>query len=152
MGRPSKYIPATVKKICKLLAQGNTREHSAIGAGISTTLLYEWENTYPEFLDAVQRAEAEAISSRVGILADSIKAAYDAKDYATAGRLSVEYLKRKDRKNWGDNVAIDVDAEVARTLSQLAAFGETAIPNEAEGGTALSPGEGTGPGGSAEAA
>ncbi len=60
-GRPTKYSPATVKLVCEGISKGMPFKYAAARAGISTDTLCTWRNTYPEFSDAIKRAEADAI-------------------------------------------------------------------------------------------
>lgn len=141
-GRPTKYTQTTVRKILKSLTSGNTRRAAAASAGVHYSTMADWQNEYPEFAEQVDRAVEVAISDRVDILSDSIKAAFDAKDYTTAGRLSLEFLERRDKANWSRNIAVDVDAEVAATLQQLAALGQAQVSGSDEDGATVSPTEG----------
>lgn len=58
-GRPPMYNAERVSKICELLSKGETKENAAKMAGISPAILYDWQNRYPEFLEAVKRARTE---------------------------------------------------------------------------------------------
>jgi hypothetical protein len=123
VGRPTKYTAATIKKITDALKAGNTRTAAVGAAGIDYTTFCDWLRDYPQFSQAVIRAEHEAEAGYVEVL----------KKAAANGdwRAAESWLKRRRREDWGDNVAIDVDAEVARTLSQLAALNEAPISGEA---------------------
>lgn len=59
VGRPPKYSPERVAQICELIARGETKETAAKAAGITPATFCEWQNTFPEFLEAVKRAEAD---------------------------------------------------------------------------------------------
>ena len=57
-GRKAKYSPERVAKICEEIAKGATFERAAKIGGISTSTFFEWQNTKPEFSDAVKKAQA----------------------------------------------------------------------------------------------
>lgn len=59
-GRPSKYTPERVLAILDTLEEGNTLKTSALVNGITRETLNEWRKAYPDFSDAVERAQAHA--------------------------------------------------------------------------------------------
>lgn len=68
MGRPTKLTPTRSEQILKAIKASATREVSARAAGVGVSTLYAWlergraeeSGDYRDFLDAVDRAEAEA--------------------------------------------------------------------------------------------
>ena len=56
-GRPTKYTPATVAKLTDALRGGNTRRASCAVADVLQDSLALWLRTYPEFAEAVEKAE-----------------------------------------------------------------------------------------------
>lgn len=58
-GRPSKYCPEIVKRICKNVKEGCSRDASAALSGINVDTLYQWQQRYPEFSDALQKADSQ---------------------------------------------------------------------------------------------
>lgn len=58
-GRPSKYTPEMVAKICGHIAEGKTYADACKLAGISEAKFYEWKAEKVEFLDAIKRAEQQ---------------------------------------------------------------------------------------------
>lgn len=73
MARPSKRSPEREQAILNSLRVGNTRRASAAYAEVSHTLFYQWLQDLP-FLDAVEKAEADAETRFLGQIA---KAAAD---------------------------------------------------------------------------
>lgn len=64
-GRKSKYTPRLVNKIVEFLKKGNNQHDSAIMAGISEDTYYTWMNEKPEFNEAVKKALAFNVSTRI---------------------------------------------------------------------------------------
>ena len=135
LGRPTKLTPQVRETITTHLRAGATRTDAVAAARIDYTTFLDWmaAGSHPDATNGVSQlfqdvtcAEAEVAAEMAAV----IKVAAIAGDW----RAAESWLKRRRRADWGDNVAIDVDAEVARTLSQLAALGETAIPAQAPGG------------------
>lgn len=58
-GRPSKYCAAIVERICKNVREGCSRDASAALSGINVDTLYQWQQRYPEFSDALQKADSQ---------------------------------------------------------------------------------------------
>ena len=75
-GRITKLNPKTQKKICDALRAGNTRTASAAYAGITLATFCAWmdkgrkakSGIHLDFLEAVQKAEADAEVRHVAII------------------------------------------------------------------------------------
>ena len=67
-GRPSKYTPEIVERICYSLSLGNTRTTSVTCAGVSMPTFHNWMHEFPEFLDAIKRAEEQAVEHYVNVI------------------------------------------------------------------------------------
>ena len=107
------YKPLTPvqEEIVSALKMGNTRQASFGYVGVAKSSFYRWIDDNGTFRDAVTRAEASAEVSHVGILAQ-----------AAAGgdwRASLEWLKRRKRDEWGDNIAVSADKEALAIIAQL---------------------------------
>lgn len=106
MGRPTKLTPEVQKRICDALKIGATRLDAALSAGVTYDSFNDWYNAgkqaksgrYVQFLQAVNQAEGEARLRYTSVIA---RAANDG-DW----RAALEYLKRRDRANWGDGVDV----------------------------------------------
>jgi hypothetical protein len=81
-GRRSLYTPALQKRICQLLAKGNTIVATCDHVGISDRLFHQWCEDRPHFLQATMRARGKARASLVKVIADAAK-----KDWRAAGWL-----------------------------------------------------------------
>ena len=95
MGRPTKYDPERVEIICQCLKDGCTRKASYESVGISQVTFLAWLRQYPDFLNNVFMAEAEAENLMVAAVCRS----------AIGGdwRAAESWLKRRRRDDWGDN-------------------------------------------------
>ena len=101
MGRP-KLDPTTTQRVVDLIRAGNYLEVAAMAAGIHRSTLYRWmrhgrdqkRGRYRKFLSQVEKAQAEAESRDVALIA---KAAPD--DWkATAWRLERKAPRRYGRE------------------------------------------------------
>lgn len=91
MGRPTRYTPEVVTKITNAIRAGNYREPAARMAGVSPTSLYAWQARYPEFAEAIQKAEAEAEGRMVAIVAAAAPKSWQAAAW---------WLERKQHERW----------------------------------------------------
>lgn len=101
-GRPTKFTPETVKKLLEAVRLGNYRETACKYAGISHQTLRNWIHLaqrpdappeYVEFLEALERAEAEAEVEDLGLI---LRAAREGTWQAAAWR-----RERKNPERWG---------------------------------------------------
>ena len=61
MGRHTEYRPEYCEELVKHMAQGYPFETFAVQVGVSRTTLYNWAETFPEFLDALKRGRDESL-------------------------------------------------------------------------------------------
>jgi hemerythrin superfamily protein len=100
IGRPSKLTESRMEKLIEALRSGNYRIDACRAAGIHYNTLLAWEKKgesqksgeYIDFLDALRRAEAEAVVSNVKIINKA----------ATGGdwRAAAWFLEHKYPNNW----------------------------------------------------
>lgn len=93
MGRPRIEIDdAICQKAESLAAQGLTMEQIASVLGIGTSTLYDKQNLYPEFLEAIKDGRSKGIATVSNALFNK----------ATAGdnTAMIFYLKNRDPDNW----------------------------------------------------
>lgn len=95
-GRPSKKDEETVKKLEEAFKNDFTVERACRFAGISTQTYYNWCEDDEEFFGKMERAQDFLFN-----LAHN-KVAIGVRDGGF--REAVEYLKRRDRKRYGDTV------------------------------------------------
>lgn len=59
-GRPTKYTPETVAKLCQAIELGATYQMACNYAGIDDTTFTKWKQTKPELVARVRAAEGKA--------------------------------------------------------------------------------------------
>ena len=104
MARPSKLTPQTTEVILAALGIGATYKDASEAAGVDYMTFNNWmklgaeakSGKFLEFFEAVRRTEAEAAMKYLGTLADAARKG----DWKAA----LEWLKRRRRADWGDNV------------------------------------------------
>ena len=94
-GRPTKYKPETVEKILEALRGGNTRRASCAVADVSQDSLALWLRIYPEFAEAVEKAEGKAEAKMVSIIRDASETTWQAAAW---------WLERKHKQEWSSRV------------------------------------------------
>ncbi len=73
-GRKPLYTPERVAKICEAIRNGETNAMASKIGGIHVATFCEWQNTKPEFAEAVKRAKADFEDWQLhGILEDAKK-------------------------------------------------------------------------------
>lgn len=127
-GRPTKLDEETKKRITNALRVGATRRDAVMSAGIYYQTFLNWlergkkaresgrKNIYLDFLESVEQAEAEARLRFTTVIA---KAAQDG-DW----RAAIEFLKRRDRENWGDNYDVTSGGEPLRIVVRWGDFAD----------------------------
>lgn len=98
LGRPTKYTPDRVEKILRIIRDGNYRNVAAQCAGISTETFYQWMDSYPDFSDAIIKAEADCEAEVVARFRNAGQMDW---------RASESYLKRKHPERWGDKSRVE---------------------------------------------
>ena len=106
MARPSKFTEETRQAIIDNLSIGATYKDASEAAGIHYNTFLHWlergeqakRGKFKEFLCAVEQAKADARLNYT----KTIAAAAEKGDW----RAALEYLKRRDRENWGDGTEV----------------------------------------------
>lgn len=88
MARPSKYNPATAKKITDAIKVGATYRLACDYAGITEETFSQWRKKYPEFSELVKEAEGSAAIKWLALID---KAAQDGTWQAAAWKLERRY-------------------------------------------------------------
>ena len=106
MARPTKLNEDTHKAIVDAVSIGATYKDAAGAAGVWYTTFNDWmtrgekakSGQYYEFYHAVEQAKAVAFLNYTKTIASA----------AAKGdwRAAMEYLKRRDRDNWGDGTEL----------------------------------------------
>ena len=94
-GRPTKYTEQTVAKLLEALRGGNTRRASCAVADVSQDSLALWLRTYPEFAEAVEKAEGKAEAKMVSVIRDASDTTWQAAAW---------WLERKHKADWSSRV------------------------------------------------
>lgn len=118
MGRPTKLTPDRHEAIVKSLLIGATRKDAAEAAGVDYTTFLKWmqrgekakSGAFFKFYNAASEAEAKARINYTTVIARA----------ANGGdwRAALEYLKRRDRPNWGDGVDITTNGESINAIEE----------------------------------
>lgn len=100
LGRRGLLTPQLQKRICALLAKGNTVVASCDHCGISESVYYDWCEQRPQFLQATQRARGKARIKLVKIIDDATKIDWKAaawklshiwpNEYSETARLNID--------------------------------------------------------------
>lgn len=115
-GRPTKLTPELQQAIVSALEIGATRTDAVASVGIDYHTFLNWleqgqkerSGIFFQFFQAVTRAEA---SARIRFTSTIARAAADG-DW----RAALEYLKRRDRANWGDAVNVATNGDIVIRL------------------------------------
>ena len=94
-GRPTKYSPQVVQRLTDALRGGNTRRASCAVADVSQDSLALWLRIYPEFAEAVEKAEGKAEAKMVSIIRDASETTWQAAAW---------WLERKHKQEWSSRV------------------------------------------------
>ena len=111
MARPSKYTPERIKRILDALRGGCSRRDAYEYGAIDSETFANWIHRYSDFSEQVIAAESAAAVMHT---ANIMKAAKEG-DW----KASLEWLKRRRRLEWGDNIAISADKEIERIVAAL---------------------------------
>jgi len=126
VARPTKYTPERAQQIAAALAAGNTRLASAASAGITQRTFERWMARFDGFVEAVEKAEAEAELAHVA----TIKAASEGGTW----QASAWWLERRRSDDWGKRDRVEIISSV-RDLARragLSAEDEALAVQEAE--------------------
>ena len=116
MPRPTKYDDKKAAQIATLLRSGCTRRDAIGSVNISYPTFYTWLKNNLDFFQLVEAAECFCAVRMTTLI---IQAADTDPKYA------LEWLKRRRRDEWGDNVNVGLDGEIARLMATLVGGGET---------------------------
>jgi len=98
-GRPSKYTPEVVERICYSLSQGNTRTTAVTCAGVAMSTFHEWLNDFSDFSEAIKRAEEQAIEHYVNVIHTASTQTWQAAAW---------YLERRRKEDFGKQDKVDI--------------------------------------------
>ncbi len=98
-GRPSKYTPEVVERICYSLSQGNTRTTAVTCAGVAMSTFHEWLNDFSDFSEAIKRAEEQAVEHYVNVIHTASTQTWQAAAW---------YLERRRKEDFGKQDKVDI--------------------------------------------
>lgn len=124
IGRPTKRDDETEATIINNLMAGCTRAAAYRSAGISKQTFYNWLNDFIDFLDAVEKAEAEAEKRFTYVIQRASVDSWQAGAWWLERRRSEDYGRK-------DKITLDIDREIAALMEELA----TGSKAETEGRT-----------------
>lgn len=98
-GRPSKYTPEVVGRVCELLRKGMPRTRAARRAGIHPDTFCVWMNEHAEFSEAVHDAEDHWVEKAMGKVTDLVdsedeRVAFQAAKFGLSYRFRDDFSKR----------------------------------------------------------
>lgn len=111
MARPTKKKDNRKQIIIDAISDGMPRESAAKLAGVSAATLYNWANDDLEFLESIEKADAEAERLHVG----NIKKQAD-KGNVTA---SIFWLKTRRRGDWSEKQEVEHTGDVNITVKYV---------------------------------
>jgi len=128
MPRSTKLNSRVQNTIVKCLKDGNTRNDSALYAGIGVSTFYLWldrgragESPYVEFLEAVEKAEAEAMIANVAIIQRAANDTWQAAAW---------WLERKRPDDWGRRQRMDIGTSQEQPMKITVQIGGTPAGEE----------------------
>ncbi len=121
MARRTKLTPDTKEDIVKALKAGNSRRDSALYAGIAESTFYGWmergragEPLYMEFLEAVEKAEAQSVVRNVAIIQRAAEETWQAAAW---------WLERKRPDDWGRRQRMDIGTDKDQPMEVVVRIG-----------------------------
>lgn len=119
MARPSNLTPEIQKRILTAISTGNTRTTAAAYAGIGLSTLMLWlskgrcqkSGQYVELLEAIEKAEADAITTSVALIRQAGRESWQAAAW---------WLERRYPDEWGRKERIQIEGLIQREAERLA--------------------------------
>ena len=118
VGRPRfEVTPEVCEQVENLAAQGLTVDQIALVLGVSHWTIYERQNEFPEFSDALKKGRAKGLEKVTNKLFENATVKGD--------NLAIfYYLNNRDRSNWANR------NEVTATVEQQHVIDLTRIPDD----------------------
>lgn len=105
--RPKTVMAQAREDILPYLAKGMTRRAASAMVGIDEHTIRDWERTDPQYAQRIHAAESLARA----VMEERVFAASQ-DDW----RAAAWYLERRDRENWGKQVAVENTGELRVTI------------------------------------
>lgn len=117
-GRKTLYTPARVATILDAIRLGNDKKVAAVAAGVGQSTFYRWLEDHQEFREAIEKAEADAETRKVGIISTA------AEDTWTA---AAWWLERKHPDRWARRPEAPTLVQDNRTVNVIAGLSDEQI-------------------------
>lgn len=120
-GRKTRYTPETVERITDALRRGMTHKLACAAARIHVDTFYTWIAQYPEFSEAVKKAEADFAQKNLAIIQDAAdNGSWQASAWLLERRHPEDYRQRQETTLHGalslDRIRAMSDEELAEEL------------------------------------
>jgi transposase len=120
----SKYTLKRRDAICAAVATGCTYRQAALVAGISYETFNEWRKTKAQFSDALEKAEAQGVLSRLMRIQNAAREG--------AWQADAWWLERRQPEQWGKRDKLDVhhdgELHVRQTSEAIAVIMQRLAP------------------------
>lgn len=119
-GRPTDYLPEMCEQVVELGRQGKSHAQIAAALDVARQTLYNWQDTYPEFLDAITRARDLSQAwfedkGQTGLETSGFNASLWAKQ--VSARFPDDYTERQKREITGkDGGPVEQVHRIERTI------------------------------------
>ncbi len=135
-GRTPKLTTTATAAVVQAISTGNTRDVAAAYAGVGRTTLFQWlakgrveaQGIYRDFLNAVEKAEADAVVVSVALIRTAAQKNWQAAawwlerrypdEWGRKDRLSIESLKRTEAEKMARELGIEVE-EVMSAIDDI---------------------------------
>lgn len=98
-----KYSPAIVEEILKNLRLGMNKEDSSLLAGVSRDSLFTWQKQYPDFAEAVEKAQLQCKQRCIGIIQKAAMKSWTAAAWYLERRHHTEFAEQQKFQHSGPN-------------------------------------------------
>lgn len=117
LARPTKYTPERREKLLTALRDGNTHRAACAQGCIDQGTFIDWQRRYPDFANAVKRAEAEAELKHVANITKASETNWTA---------SAWWLERRFPDDWGRKDRLDIRLLLDRERERVRTDAEAA--------------------------
>ena len=120
-GRPTKYTPEIVVKLCKWVQEGNCFKDACAREGIHYDTFNEWRRQYSDFSDAIKRAEVICKGNLIQIILKTGEKSWQAAAWFLERRYPKEFsLQYREEAQEEKIIPIDLLKEVEKRIKKFA--------------------------------
>lgn len=102
-GRPTKYSKEMKDAIVKRIGMGNTYTNACKYVGICYDTFLEWQQKYPEFVEELEKADAECEAARVATILVASKESWQAAAW---------WLERRHKEDYALKTLHDINLPI----------------------------------------